>query len=214
MTSIEKLLSISSGPLSRHPVTVRVADFDASTSAAAELLGLLETRNGFYAFESALHVFPAALNENEMTLSHWNSQSLWRYEYGALAGKMFFFAEDAFGGQFCIDEGQFCSFDPETGSVEFISQTLEGWAKRLLEDYRVLTGWPLLSEWQRRNGPISPGKRLVPAIPFVLGGEYSLANLNAANAVNAMKFRGYLAGQIKDLPDGTEIKLRFIDDSC
>ena len=211
MTSIQKLLSISSEPLSSQPVTFSVPDFDSSSPAAKELFDLLEQKNGFYAFESALHVFPAATYENEMTLSRWNSVGLWRHEYGELAGKLLFFAEDAFGDQFCLDDGEVCSFDSETGNVKYISDTLEGWAKRVLENYEVMTGFPLMHEWQLRNGQLATGRRLIPSIPFVLGGDYMLENLNAADAVKGMKFRGFLAGKIKDLPDGTQIQLRFTD---
>lgn len=211
MTSIQRLLSISSEPLSWQPVTFSVLDFDSSSPVAKELFDLLQQRNGFYAFESALHIFPAAAYESEMTLSRWNSFGLWRHEYGELDGKRLFFAEDAFGDQFCLDDGEVCSFESETGKVKYISDTLEGWAKRVLEDYKVMTGFPLMHEWQRRNGRLTPGTRLIPSIPFILGGDYALENLNAADAVKGMKFRGMLAGKIKNLPDGTQIQLRFTD---
>src|SRR6266568_426623 len=106
MSSIQKLLSIATEPLSRQTVTVNIPDFRSYGRLNEELLALLRLKNGFYAFESALHVLPAAPFENEMTLSRWNSFGLWRHEYGELADKKLFFAEDACGNQFCLHEGQ------------------------------------------------------------------------------------------------------------
>src|SRR6266704_327800 len=109
MSSIQKLLSIATEPLSRQTVTVNMTDFGSYGRLGEELLALLRLKNGFYAFESALHVLPAAPFENEMTLSRWNSFGLWRHEYGELIGdEILFFAEDVFGDQFCVNKGEIC----------------------------------------------------------------------------------------------------------
>ena len=55
------------------------------------------------------------------------------------------------------------------------------------------------------------GSSLVPAVPFVLGGEYSLGNLRLADAVSGMRARGNLARQIRDLPDGAQIEFKVVD---
>jgi len=209
--SIQKLLSISSEPLSQQPVSVNIPDFGDCGPIGNELLDLLRRKNGFYAFESALHVFPAAPFEKEMTLSRWNSFGLWRHEYRDLADKKLFFAEDAFGNQFCLDNGRVCSFDAETGSSEPLGKTIEEWAKRILADYEVLTGHPLLHQWQAKYGALPVGQRLMPKVPFVLGGEYALENLYSIAAVSGMKTRGNLARQIKDLPDGAHVEFRVIE---
>jgi hypothetical protein len=209
--SIQKLLSLASEPLSQQPVSVSVPDFSSHRSIADELLELLRLKNGFYAFESALHVFPAAPFEKEMTLSRWNSFGLWRHEYGELADKKLFFAEDAFGNQFCLYNGCVCSFDAETGSMEPLGKTIEEWATRILADYEVLTGHPFLHDWQVKHGALSIGQRLIPKVPFVLGGEYALENVYSIAAVSGMKTRGNLARQIKDLPDGAQVEFRVIE---
>jgi hypothetical protein len=53
--------------------------------------------------------------------------------------------------------------------------------------------------------------RLMPQIPFVLGGRFSLSNLFALDAVRAMKTYANLALQIKDLPDGATVNFRVVD---
>jgi hypothetical protein len=75
----------------------------------------------------------------------------------------------------------------------------------------MLTGYSLLHEWQMRHGAIPAGTRLMPKIPFVLGGQYALDNLYVLSSVSAMKSRGNLARQIKDLPDGSQVQFRVIE---
>jgi hypothetical protein len=211
MKSIEKLLSISSGQLSRLPAVVDFGELGDFGGLGEQLRTVLRMRNGFYAFESSLHVFPAdPQNMNdEITLSQWNSFDLWRFEYRELADQTLFFAEDAFGNQFCLNDGRVCLFDAETGELSVIARDLEGWADRLLAEYAFLTGYPVLHKWHEKNGPVPVGSRLVPKIPFVLGGEYNLTNLTLLNSVQAMRSRGNLARQLKDLPDGSQVVFRL-----
>jgi len=84
---------------------------------------LLRCLNGFYAFESALHVFSTARSGDEIDLNAWNSDVLWRFEYGDLAEGALFFAEDAFGNQ-CK---HVCFFDAETGEFTEFSDDLEAY---------------------------------------------------------------------------------------
>lgn len=178
---------------------------------AAELVGLLHQKNGFYAFESALHVFPAQSTQREMGLDRWNAPGGWRSAYNGMADGCLFFAEDAFGGQFALKAGGVYQFDPETAGQQLLASDLESWAEVLLSDYDVLTGHPLAHQWQTRHGPIPPGKRLVPKLPFVVGGEFSLDNLYLLDAVKAMQLRGSLATQLRDLPNGAELKLEIVE---
>lgn len=113
-----------------------------------------------------------------------------------------FCAEDVFGGQFCIKDNGIYAFDPETVSLEYLTNGFDGWAKILLEDYQVLRGYPLAHQWQRQVGPIPAGKRLALKMPFVLGGNYEIKNLHLVDALQEMRFRARIATQIKDLPDG------------
>src|SRR5262249_13725102 len=159
--------------------------------------------------ESALHVFPAGKRDGVMDLEQWNSSSLWRSEYGDLADGCFFFAEDIFGGQFCIKEGQIYSFDPETGQRTPVASEVAAWLSHVVEDYKMHTGFSLAHEWQQRHGALEPGKRLLPKTPFVLGGGFNVDNLYAGDAVDGMRFRGHLARKIERLPDGAKVELRI-----
>jgi hypothetical protein len=200
-----RLLSIASDALG---ATVRPSV--GTSRLASELAELLEARNGFYAFESALHVFPSG-TASTTTLEDWNAPDGWRETYAGMADDLVFFAEDVFGGQFALRGEEVCTFDPETGDVAPLASSIEDWVDQLLDRYGVLTGYPVAHEWQVANTPLEPGQRLLPKVPFVIGGDYVVDNLHAVDAAEAMRFRGDLAKQIRDLPDGAELRIRFTD---
>jgi hypothetical protein len=211
MNNLDKLLSIASNPLNAHQPEKSELFAGSLGDLGIDLLEMLKKRNGFYAFESALHVFPTRSSGPEICLEDWNKQGLWRSFYQGLADHCFFFAEDVFGGQFCIRNNRIEVFEPETGAFEFMANDIDGWAEALLNDYEMLTGYPLAHEWQERYGQIPVGTRLLPKVPFFAGGEFVLSNLYPMNAVDGMKLRGEIASQIKDLPDGARIEIKFSD---
>jgi hypothetical protein len=73
------------------------------------------------------------------------------------------------------------------------------------------TGYWLAHEWQVRHGRLPLTQRLFPKTPFVAGGAYAIDNLYAGEVVEGMRFRGYFANQIRDLPDGARIRLRVME---
>lgn len=164
--------------------------------------------NGFYAFESALHVRGAGRASGGFTALEWNDGTLWSDLYQD-ANDLFLFAEDVFGGQFALSSGHVVSFDPEIGATERLCETLEDWAGLMLADFEVLTGYPLAREWQLLHGALPPGSRLVPKQPFVLGGDYAARNLYPMEAVQSMQLRAEIVNQIRELPDGTTVQWRM-----
>jgi hypothetical protein len=54
------------------------------------------------------------------------------------------------------------------------------------------------------------GERLAPKMPLVTGGGFEVSNLAAIESLRGMRFRGNLAVQIRDLPDGVKIRYRGI----
>jgi hypothetical protein len=202
--AVERLLAIGSPAL---------ATTEADPERVPEgLRPLLSRRNGFYAFEGALHVLADREAPGEVGLERWNSPDLWRGHYGDLANGHVFFAEDVFGGQFSLSGGGVVTWDPETGESETLARDVEGWASALLDDFEGLTGQPLAHEWQKANRPLALGERLVPVTPFVLGGEFSIENLRAMeDAVAAMRVRGDVAVQLAGLPEGATVRVKYVD---
>lgn len=173
-----------------------------------ELKHMYRHKNGFLAFDRALRFFAADPHAHDLSLSRWNSPRLWRDHYGTLADDLFFFADDIFGGQFCVKEGAVFSFEPETGTLERLADDLEGWAALMLTETDYYTGRPLAAAWQGQFGVLAPTQRLIPTLLFTLGGEFSLENLSAKDATLGMKIRGPIAQKIHNFPEGT--KIRFV----
>lgn len=199
---IGRLLSISVGPQAAGPL-----DGLPTSQLGHQLHELLSMRNGFIAFESALLVRGAGLGVGDAQA--WNSPDGWRAEYGDLAEGLWFFAEDTFGGQFALDGDAVIYFEPETGERERLASSIEDWARHILSDWEVSTGQPLAHGWQSRFGPLPPGTRLCPVMPFVLGGEFSIDNLALVDDVQAMRTRGDLALQLRSLPEGAQVRYRL-----
>lgn len=207
----EKLISISSSPLNQEKGNISPGLLVMAGSIGKELEELLSKKNGFFAFESALRFFPTESSNQSIGLNAWNSESLWRSLYSDLAEECLFFAEDIFGGQFCIKNNSIFSFDPETGALEEMGSSIEQWSQELLNEYNLWTGFSLAHEWQAKHGKLSHELRLMPKIPFVCGGEFCLDNLTAINAISGMKTRANLALQILNMPDGAQIEFNIIE---
>lgn len=211
LNSLEKLLSRASSSLNTNTPALSDEIRVLAGLLANDLLNMLNIKNGFYALESALHVFPSHSNHHEIGLDEWNSDVLWRNVYHGMTNDCLFFAEDIFGGQFCIKKNKIYTFDPETGALDYLANDIAGWAEAIITDYKVLTGYPLAHQWQENHGQLPVRKRLLPKIPFVAGGEFGLDNLYLHDAVEGMKFRANIAIQVKDLPDGAQIQFEVVD---
>src|SRR5690242_13286221 len=145
--SLERLLAISSDAIASKQArpAARIPD---------DLALLLEERNGFYAFESALEVFPLGPSHKSFGLAEWNAPDTWINAYCDLAPDGICFAQDIFGGQFVRSDRGVDIFEPETAGLSFFASGLDEWAAKLLADYRVLTGQPIAHEWQAANGRV------------------------------------------------------------
>lgn len=211
MGYLKKLLENSSPSINKHIPSLTKEVISMSGKLSSELLEMLRLKNGFYSLESALHVFPAQSTEQEYGLNEWNSDKLWRNSYNKLKDELLFFAEDIFGGQFCIYNDRIYQFDPETAVLEYMADGLEEWARKIIQDYDYYTGYSLANEWQKNNGLVPKNNRLAPKIPFVMGGEFSLENLYLTESVTGMRARANIANQIKNLPDGKKIHFEITD---
>ena len=210
-SALAKLLSVSSGSLLPAWNEHEEGRLSALQVAHSALLHMLRSRNGFFAFESALHVYPLGSSPTVLNLLEWNSPNTWRHEYGALIEEsVLFFAQDVFGNQFAITKKGVVLFYSEFAECEQIATDLDEWADALIANWREFTGFELAHEWQLQNRPLSEGERLIPKIPFVIGGKYEVENLYAGRIVDAMRFRGSLARQLAAVPDGTPISVTIL----
>jgi hypothetical protein len=211
MKATEEIINISSEQLSSAPIESSESLLVGLGSLGAELAELLSKKNGFFTFEASLHVYSSAVSkEDALSIQNWNSPGCWRNEYGQLVpASALFFAQDAFGNQFAFSGGEVKVFCAESAEFISVGTSLEAWATEILEDWRNLTGFYLAHDWQIANRPLQKGERLIPKIPFVIGGPHNIENLYAGEITRAMRFRASIARQIANLPDGMPVTLKI-----
>src|SRR5436190_13694815 len=190
--SLQKLLEIGGAPFVPKDADSTVETFNRFGEVGASISDVLRQKNGFFCFESALRFFPSVTVESSWGLTEWNLHDLWKADYRGLADNVFCFAEESFGRQFVIFDGKIGVFEVETGDLKVVALSLQEWASKILLDYNQMTGYGLAREWQRNYGRLHPRHRLMAKKPFVLGGEYSLANLVSLDSLLIMKSLGNL----------------------
>lgn len=80
----------------------------------------------------------------------------------------------------------------------------------LSSDQDFLNDWymkALVEKAMDALGPLEEGRKYYLVIPGVLGGAYDISNIKTASVVEIISRAGDIAQQIKDLPDGTKIRL-------
>jgi hypothetical protein len=210
--ALAKLLSISSDSLLPAWRAEEEGILALFGRPGAELLDLLGLKNGFFAFESALHVFPLGTSPEVLNLRDWNAPELWSGHYGDLLPRpSLFFAQEVFGDQFYISPDGVWLFRGEHAGCELISDSIAAWADVFIRNWRYYSGYDFGHDWQVTHRPLVEGERLIPKLPFVMGGEYEINNLYAGRIVEAMRFRASFAKQIANLPDGTMVQPQVLN---
>ena len=74
-----------------------------------------------------------------------------------------------------------------------------------MTDYQVLTGFPVAHSWQQQHGSIPAGRRLVPGVPLCWGESSTRQTSMPLMPSKECVWRGSLAVQIRDLPDGATV---------
>jgi len=82
----------------------------------------------------------------------------------------------------------------------------------LLQSEEFIQDWEMdsmVKEAKSRLGELKNGRCYCLKKPGLIGGEYGGDNLSTISIEEAIGFSGYLAEQIKDLPDGTYIEFDY-----
>ena len=81
---------------------------------------------------------------------------------------------------------------------------------QLFKDEEFLEDWHmhvLVRLAKQEIGTLAEGQKYCFITPGVLGGEYAVSNIKTAPITEIIGMSGDIAKQIKDLPDGTKIRL-------
>jgi hypothetical protein len=175
-----------------------------------DLRELLSVHDGLIAFEGGLRCFGMKTGLLP-SLKEWNRPEGWRSAYRGLSGGLFFFAEDAFGNQFAIEDERVVRFLAETAEREFITDSIADWLGALLQDAEEELSLWLLREWKNPDRVLEPTEHLCPKVPFVTGGSYEASNLYALDRNESMIFKGDFAWQTRNLPQGAKIRLKVAE---
>ena len=166
MTALQDLLADQCSP----PLGPQT---DAASIRDPALRALLQQHNGAYAFQNALWIL-ADSSTAELPGHDHPAISGWKDNYPNLGGISHMFAVDSTGYPFVASPAGIHRLDLETGNLVRLADDLEGWARLVLDDFQNQTGWPVAKSWQDVHGPLPPGFRLMPRIPFVGGGKRAL----------------------------------------
>lgn len=122
--------------------------------------------------------------------------------------------ENEFGNLIIRDkDSQFWRLCPEDVYCQIIAKDRSE-LDVLSHDQEFLSDWymsALVEQAKSSFGQLSSGQKYHLAIPGVLGGAYSIENIRTISQIEQIQFSGDIGQQIKDLPDGTRIKLNIID---
>jgi hypothetical protein len=167
----------------------------------------IEEHNGVYAYSTSLHIYGCSEALAFHDLLRRNASDTWRTSYGQDADGLVFFAEEVFGNQYAYSEQGIVMFDLETGQRTVVAADFDGWMKFVVEDTNYATGQSLAQQWSALYGPIPYGSHLCPKKPFVVGGTFTVDNLFHMLWERSLSLRADIARQIRDLPEGTKVKL-------
>ena len=121
---------------------------------------------------------------------------------------------NAFGNILVLDQaGRYWRICPEALSCEPMADTAEGFGQHTQrrdfeEDWDMER---LVGLARNAVGPLETGTVYYLVVPAVLGGAYGVDNIRTAPLEQVIALSGDWAREIKDLPDGAQIKLRLID---
>lgn len=122
--------------------------------------------------------------------------------------------ENDFGNLMVRDQqGQYWRICPEDLYCKLIAED-RGVLDSLIQEEEFQKDWnvpALVEEARAKVGPLGQGRKYCLKIPGLLGGEYGGSNLASSSLVELIAASGDIAFQIKDLPDGTQIKFQIIE---
>lgn len=111
-------------------------------------------------------------------------------------------AVNYFGEPFFQIGSSLVKISPESGDREAVGDFAETEIGSL-GDY--WTGESLKNAWEAANGSLGHESFLVPAIPFVLGGAFEVANLKRLSCGDAVDYYRQIREQVAGAVDGEQV---------
>jgi hypothetical protein len=123
-------------------------------------------------------------------------------------------AMNAFGNLLIRDSnGKIWRLCPEDLYCEVVAAN-DAELSQLLQNAKFVEDWEmraLVRAAHDKLGPLVEGRRYHLKIPAPLGGAYAADNMSAVPIEEIIAFSGDVAKQIKDLPEGAQVRLKVVD---
>lgn len=170
-----------------------------------DLVRVLRDTNGCILHEGALHIRGASLTPEWHSLrSAWRGPNAFHTLYDTVQSTDVPFAQDQFGDQFLLRDGQVFRLSGETGEVESLADSLDAFLSGLREDIETFLNVGM-------EHRMLPGQLLLAYPPFVFQESQEGTSLKPVSASEVILFHADLARQIRDVPNGGQIKLKVTD---
>ena len=193
-------------PLKIEGITWRgpsIDDVELLPELASDLRSLLAEVNGFILHNGGLHLRGASLDPEWHSLrSAWRGPEAFHQLYEEVRLSDIPFAQDQFGDQFLMRGSEIIRLSAETGEIEKLATSLAAFLKAANQD---LEGYLTVG----LNHPLQPGELLFAWPPFCLKESGVTASLKPIPSSELIRFHADIARQIKDVPDGGSIELKW-----
>lgn len=165
-----------------------------------------EINNGGLFFDQSLQFYSFTEERDYRNIAVVNET--FKREYKGLFNRLVAFAQDVFGNQFAFNTLENCIvlFNIETAEQRIIADSFEDWLVMIEEDLDYLAGLSYARKWKKYHN-LGLDQRILPEVPFVIGGEYSLENFDISTFPYYISYNAQLAKQIFNLKDGENIEL-------
>ena len=117
------------------------------------------------------------------------------------------------GDLFYFDEAtRVCRLDTGSGEFVLIADSISDFNSQLDDPVKAeeLLLLPVVRAFEAAHGPLPEGRCLGFTTLPVFGGAYSIENRYSISVIEHASFTGDLHRQIRDLPDGTAIRLKVV----
>jgi hypothetical protein len=109
-------------------------------------------------------------------------------------------------------KGQFYRIIPENLEYLFLCDS-EDALEQITRESEFALDWDmklLREQAEHALGHLTTNECYHLVIPATLGGAYAVSNIKKISIGEWLSFSGYVAQQIKDLPDGTQVEFKWI----
>lgn len=146
------------------------------------------------------------------SIEEWNNFDLWKRLFPLEHIKnIFFFAENILSYQYGIFDKNIVILNPEDSSLEIFASSISEWFSIVNSDPVTYLYSDILEEWKNKKGEVLLGEKLIPSLPFILGGNYNLDNFVKRTEIEAMDYYSQYARKLYKLQDGDCVKLKIKD---